>query len=451
MALRSNPRRRAAALAVTAVTAAFAGSAAAGNFDWQINAGGAHSDNITRVVENEVEEDIANAGVRFSFDEQTRKIKTDLVGSFDYQKFLDDTYDDDLVGNFVGNLEIEFVPERFSWSVADNFGQVLADPLLPATPLNSENINFFATGPDVTFAFGSQNRLKLAGRYQMTDYEESPFDSTTTLGEIGFARILSSVNTLSLNARYQQVDYDTNDFGSDYDQSDAFVRYEANGARTSISADLGYTELQRDVGEDSDGELLRLDASRQISPSSRLSLLAGREFANSGSAFAALQGNGTINLDPTVGRATPEPFLRNHATLAWMFQRRATTLSLRFGYEDQDYEFVDALDQTFTTLGGFYRRDLSAATNVTFDAARYKGEFRIGGGEYTDTIGGVAFNWGATRTITLSLSYRYADRDGDAVTGSYTENRIWFSIGFGRGAPRAETLQPEFAGDDQPN
>lgn len=444
MAQRNNRRR---CLAATAVSAGFAASAMAGNFDWQVNAGGAHSDNVTRVADNEVEEDIANAGLRFSFDEQTRKLKADLVGNFDYQKFLDDTYDDEVVGNFVGNLEISFVPDRFSWSVADNFGQVLADPLLPSTPLNSENINFFATGPDVTFAFGSQNRLRLAGRYQLTDYEDSPFDSTTTLGEIGFARVLSSVNTLSLNARVQQVDFDTDDFGSDYDQTDAFVRYEANGARTSIRADVGYTELKRDAGEDSDGELLRLDASRQISRSSRLSLVAGREFANSGSAFAALQGGGPITLDPTVGRQTPEPFLRNHATLAWMFQRRATTLSLRVGYEDQDYEFLDALDQQFTTYGAMYRRDLSAATNLTLDVARYEGEFNLGGAQYTDTNAGIAFNWGMTRTLTLSLSYRYADRDGDAVTGDYTENRVWLSIGFGRGTPRAEPLQQEFVAD----
>jgi uncharacterized protein (PEP-CTERM system associated) len=94
-----------------------------------------------------------------------------------------------------------------------------------------------------------------------------------------------------------------------------------------------------------------------------------------------------------------------------------------------------------------YRRDLSAATNLTLDVARYEGEFNLGGAQYTDTNAGIAFNWGMTRTLTLSLSYRYADRDGDAVTGDYTENRVWLSIGFGHGAPRAEPLQQEFVAD----
>ena len=444
-------RTRPAAALLGALGMAAGATLQAGNFDYQISAGGAHSDNVTRVAQNEVDEDIASAGFKFSFDEQTRKIKTDLVGNFDYQKFLDETYDDDLIGNFAGNLEIEFVPERFSWTFADNFGQVLQDPLQPATPINSENINFFTTGPNITFAFGAQNRLRLGGRYLRTDYEDSPFDSTTTLGEIGFGRILSSVNTLSLNARFQQVDYETDVLGGDYDQADAFVRYEGNGARTKISADVGYTELQRDVGEDTDGELLRLSATRQVSTASNLALLAGREFANSGTAFAAMQGNGEITLDPTVGRQVPEPFLRTHATFSWNFQRQATTLTLRAGYEDQDYEITDLLDQQFTSFGAVYRRDLTAATFVQLDASRMRGEFTLGGAEYTDTIAGVTLDWGISRTLRLSLTYDYADRNGDEVTGDYTENRVWLSFSFQRGAPRRELLQPEFAAEAPQN
>ncbi|HET9475603.1 MAG TPA: hypothetical protein VFO82_17010, partial [Steroidobacteraceae bacterium] len=66
--------RAVAGLAILGFVAATA--VEAGNFDYQVSVGGAHSDNVTRVAENEVDEDIASAGFRFSFDEQTRKIKT---------------------------------------------------------------------------------------------------------------------------------------------------------------------------------------------------------------------------------------------------------------------------------------------------------------------------------------------------------------------------------------
>lgn len=422
-------------------------TAAAGNFDYQVTAGAAHSDNIARVETGQTEEDIANAGFKFSFDQQTRKIDADLVGNFDYQKFLDDTYENQLIGGFNGNVKVAFVPDRFDWTFADNFGQVLVDPFQPSTPLNSENINFFATGPDLTLGLGVQNRLNVGARYLRTDYEDSPFDSTTALGQIGYERILSSVNSLSLNTRFQTVDYETEVFGSDYDQNDVFVRYDANGARTKITADLGYSELKRDVGDDSSDWLLRLSAMRQVSTSSNVSLDAGREFANSGTAFAALQGNAPISLDPTAGRQTPEPFLRNHASLAWTFQRRATNFSLRAGIEDQDFAFNDFLDQKFTTLGVSYQRYFSAITNVQLEVARIQGDFTLNGAQYSDINAGATFTWGMTRTLTLALSYHYADRDGDALTGQFTENRVMLSLSFQHGAPRIEPLPPQFGRD----
>jgi hypothetical protein len=416
----------------------------AGNFDYQVSAGAGHSDNVTRVAEDEQDEDIATAGLKFSYDEKTRKLTADLVGNFDYQKYLDDSFDDELVGSFAGNLAIDFIPERFKWTVSDNFGQVLADPFLPATPLNRENINFFSTGPDVNFNFGSQNRLNLAARYLRTDYETSPLDSTTTLGEIGFGRSFSSVNSLSLNARMQQVEFKEADLQADYDQTDAFLRYTADGARTKIDVDAGVTQIDRDVGEDSDSPLVKISAARQLSRASTLTLLAGREYANSGSAFAESQGAGPISVDPQAGRQTPEPFQHDYAMLTWNFQLSQTGFSVRAGLDKQEYEELDILNQKFTTYGVTFRRDLSAVTSLQFDAARLRGQFDVTGGKYTDTNAGASFNWGITRTLSLALSYRYADRNGDELTGNYTENRVWLTLNYRRGAPRDERLRPEF-------
>src|SRR5689334_7475535 len=107
--------------AATLVAFGLAGAGAnAGNFDYQVTAGAAHSDNLTRVATDEQDADIASAGFKFSFDEQTRKLTADLVGNFDYQKYLDDTYDDELIGSFVGDVTLAFVPERFNWVFGDN-------------------------------------------------------------------------------------------------------------------------------------------------------------------------------------------------------------------------------------------------------------------------------------------------------------------------------------------
>src|SRR6476659_4645180 len=112
-----NDRRLRGGLALLALGAS--ATVPAANFDYQLTAGAAHSDNVTRVADDKQDEDIATAGARFSFDAESRKTKSDLVGNFEYQKFLDDTYDPQLIGNFSGNLLIAFAPDRFTWNFSD--------------------------------------------------------------------------------------------------------------------------------------------------------------------------------------------------------------------------------------------------------------------------------------------------------------------------------------------
>jgi hypothetical protein len=71
--------------------------------------------------------------------------------------------------------------------------------------------------------------------------------------------------------------------------------------------------------------------------------------------------------------------------------------------------------------------------------------------QYSDINAGATLTWGMTRTLTLALSYHYADRDGDALTGQFTENRVMLSIAFQQGTPRTEALPPRFGGDEAQN
>jgi hypothetical protein len=147
--------RRAVAgrLAVAALLAApFAANAA--DVAYEANVAVGHSDNVGRTATNEIDETIASAGLEFSVGQFGPRLQADLTGNFAYYDYLDDTFDSELMGSFSGNALLNFVPERFTWMIADNFGQVLSDPFQPATPDNRENINHLMTGPDLMFALG---------------------------------------------------------------------------------------------------------------------------------------------------------------------------------------------------------------------------------------------------------------------------------------------------------
>jgi hypothetical protein len=435
-------------LASLALSTLALSDASAANLAFEATAGAGHSDNIRRTSVDEQGEDIAMGGLQFSLDQRSPRLETDLVGDFAYYDYLDDTFDSELLGNFAGNARIALVPERLAWIFADNFGQVLNDPFTPATPENRENINYFTTGPDATLAFGSQMRLHLGARYALTTYEDSLFDSESKSGEIGLNRLLSSASSLGLQGRVQDVEYDETALNANYTLTEAFLRYDADGVRTFLTLDLGYTKMDRDAAAQSeDGLLVRLDLSRRLSASSTASLSAGREFSSTGATFASTQSAGGVSLETAPGRQSVQPFTRDYASLGWTFDRNRTGLSLFGSWNEQSYDGQPLLDQKLTSLSASLRRDLSPATTLLLDAGYVRGQFEQPDVDYGEVTAGVSFSWQLGRHVLLNLTYDHADRDSDLADGDYTENRYWLSIGYRYGEPRATPLPRQFAID----
>jgi hypothetical protein len=432
-----------------AVLAALPAAAAELHYEAGLSYG--HSDNIRRTAENQVSEDIAAANLRFSLDENTRRLRADVVGDLAWNEYLDDTFDSELTGNFAGNATFGLLPERIEWFVGDSFGQVLSDPFLPATPENRENINQFATGPNFYLGFGSQMRLQLNARYVLTDFERLPFDSESYRGEIGLVRLLSGRSAISMNLRSEDVTLDEAALQGDYTNTEAFLRYDISGARTNLRTDVGWSQLDRDAATDAeDGLLLRIDASRRLSASSTAQLSAGREFSNAGSAFAGGLSSTGVDISITPGRQSALPFTSDHATLRWTFDRHRTGLGLFGTWAERTYEDEPLLDQTMTTLGVLLRRDLSPNASLFAEAGSTRGDFAQPGGEYDEINAGLSLNWRLTRHLTLQFSYDYLDRDGEALAASFEENRIWLSVLFGSGRPRSTFAPPTFGADPAP-
>ncbi len=421
-------------------------TAVASDLAYELEGGVGHSDNITRVAANEQSDTIAKAGLRFSFDQLTKRSQMDLIGDLAYFEYLDDTYDSEVLGNFIGNARFGIVPDRFEWALSDNYGQVLSDPFAPVTPDNRENINYFTTGPDLILAFGSQNRLTLSARYANTVYEDSLFDSDGYSGEVALAHLLSAASSLSFHARTQQVDYDADVLNADYDQTDAFVTYSTSGARTHLNVDLGYTQMDRDAAASKeDGALARLSVSRRVSPASTATLTAGHEFQNSAGAFATTQGGGAASgLSAIPGRQTAQPFTSDYATLGWNFSRVRTGFSVSASFNEQTYEDAPELDQQMTLISAQVSRALSQRTTVAIHGAYSQGDFDQTNADYKDSNAGVRFNWRLSRAWSLNATYDYFHRTTDAPIGGYDENRYWLSIVYGRGTPRSTPLSPTF-------
>ena len=439
--------RAGARVAAAAAILCAAESATAGELDYQMSLGVGHSDNVNQDPIAEVDQDIATAGLKFSFDQDSAKLRADVVGDLAYYKYLDDAYDPDLAGTVDVDALFALLPDRITWALNDEFGQALTDPFQSDTPNNRENINYFSTGPDFIVGIGSQMRLRIGARYALANYEVTPFDSTTTGGELAVVRVLSDRSSVSLNGSLDHVEYDEASLNANYDHTELFVHYEGAGARTNLKFDVGYSQLDRDVRDDVEGgAVFRIDASRKVSAVSTLLLVGGHEFGTS----ASLSNNyDNVGIETAPGRQSAEPFLRDHASLGWTFNRNLTSLGVTGYWELNTHDGNSSLDQSMTSLAASYRRDLSPRTSLQFNVSRAGVRYEEASRDYDELRAGASFSWRLSRNLTLDVRYDFADRTGDDPTTEYTENRFWLAIGFGRGVPRASRVAPTFGVDTQ--
>lgn len=444
---------RAAAYPALVLGCSMALPVSAANFAFETVLGAGHSDNIRLVPTNKEDEDILSAEVRFSVDQQSSRLRADAVGDFAYAEYLNDTYDSEWLGNFTGNARFAFVPQRFEWVMSDTFGQTLSDPFAAQTPDNRENINYFTTGPDVTLALGSISRLRLGARYSLATYEDNDLDFDIVGAEAALVRPLSSASEVSLNVRSSQIRYDNAALDGDYDQSDAFLGYSVQGARTRLGIEAGYTVIDRKTStvaeEEQDGLLLRLNAVRRVTAASSATLMAGREFSNSGTSFADSQSLGSVSSvqRATAGRQTAQPFVQDSVSLAWNFARNRSSFGFSASWSEQSYEDASELDQTLTEVSAYIGRELSPRTSVNLQALFNEADFQQSDADYDELDGRATFSWRVSPRVSINTSYDYVKRNSDFAGGDATENRYQVAISYGRGTLRSALSAPQFPVD----
>jgi hypothetical protein len=408
---------------------AFAGLLAAlpaqGALDFGANVGIGASDNITLAPENEIDEEMVTVGAGIAFDYQGRRLESNILGSLAYLEYLDDTFDSELVGNVAFDTSLHFIPQRFSWQIEDNFGQVRRNPTEPNVPTNRENINYLSTGPDFTLPIGDRTAVLIGARYSDAYYEESDADSESVSATLALMRSLTRATRLSLNVSGESTEYDAIP-GVEFEEYEAYVNYTIEAARTTLAFDVGYTELRFD-DESSDGYLARLTVARQLGRASMLTFSAGREFSNSADELRRLQsGDGAGDTDTQPLQGVAGPFTSTYGTLDWAFALNRTELGAGASYFEEDYELTDLFNRARASRQ--ITRTLTLRGEATYGKEQYDALDR----EFSETEAEVALDWRIGRRVYASLMYRWIDRSDDVPANEFKENQVWLLFGFSR-------------------
>jgi Putative beta-barrel porin 2 len=419
-------------------------SATAAEIDFGVSAGVGRSDNVTRTAEDEIEETIAAVGTGVSLDHQSRRLTALALGSLAYLKYLDDTYDDELIGNLLAEADLEIVPERLRWVVQDNFGQTRQVSTDPVTPDNRENFNYLTTGPDLTLPLGLRTSLLMSGRFSDVYYEDSDLGSEELFGSVAIVRALSRESSLSLNGSVERTEQDNALLALDYDEYEAYLSYQLEAARTTLVFDAGYTELHFD-DLTSDGYLVRLELIRRLTPSSALTLAGGREFSNSADIFRQLQQQGGTDTATQPVQAIANPFESTYGSIEWAFERNRTTFGFGAGYFEEDYELSDTFNRDRVAYYVTAGRELSRTLGVRAHAGYADESYSELDREFSETTAEFYLDWRLGRHVYTSLQYRWIDRGDDVAANEFDESQIWLLFGYsrlGRGSRIGGTMLP---------
>lgn len=404
-----------------------------------LNAGVDYSDNITRVLASgeEIEETIGSAGFTLMLDHEGRRVRSNVAADLAWLHYFENTFDDEVVGYFDGDLVFDIVPERIQWFFQESFGQIRTDPLSAETADNREYVNYFTTGPDFTLGLGGANFLRLSGRYSDNTYEDLTFDNTRYSGTVTIGRRLTETNVLSVNVTSDRVEFDDESVNTDIDRQAAYLNYSAQGARTGLNANVGYTEVEI-LGETSSGLLAQLDLTRRLSPASSIYLSAGTRFSDAGDVFrdaldrrTRFQGQ---SRDATLTQATDDAFEYRSFSTGYNFERNRTTLQFGVEWSEERYERAVELDRTVTTWNAFFRRELSRALSVSLLGRYYQQEYDALGFDDDEIEARLGALWRLGRRVGLMFSYEYFHREASNVTSGSTENRVGMAVTYSVGA-----------------
>lgn len=403
---------------------------------WGLDLGARYTDNVGRVAVDEKSETVGIAGLNFAFDVDRPRLDGGAAADLRYQKYFDSTFDNEVDGGLDGQLSFAFVPERFTWVVQDNYGQVARNRQVADNPANRQDINYFSTGPDVTLPFGSRTFLQLSGRWSDTYFEDDDQDNETLTGSAALMRQLSSAATLSLNGSYSEIDFDEDDVFLDYEVTQAFLRLQLTGARTTLSLDGGASRLEQgsDASEsESESALARLSLTRQIGARSTLQLSAGTTPSNTAQTFRLDQELGGVDVGPDAAVVVGDSFQSDYAYVTFTTDWERSAFAAFLSARSEEHEVFSAFDRDQYRGTLTYSRELTRNLTVDLRATYLDEKFTETGFVFDQWGAGLGMRWQLAEQISLRVLVDRFVGSSDDGSRDYTENRAYLGINYSGG------------------
>ncbi len=425
------------------------------------------TDNVTLSSTNKVSQTMAIADLDFAVNEQRRLLTAQAKGDFSFLDYLQGAYGSQTIGRFDGTGAFAILPEHVFWVAQDSYGQTALDPYTQVTPNNLQNVNYFATGPTFMTRFGGVNFTTLDLRYSRAQFSGSPFDSNRGSAALAVGREISAVASVSLNAAAEKVLFTDTQVNTNFLRTSAYARYQLQGARTGAEIDLGATKIDNSAAtivtppvvlapplppvpgtsvytpaHSNTGALAKIQLSRLISPSMKVTLGGGRELTDASSSFSTLQSGSIGILGAATAIQSTAPYTSTFGSAGFTYSRSRTTIDLTGRYEkDVYFGSNDIFDLTREGAELTVQRRLSRAFTGQIIGRYYKYDYPNGASlvvpgtngstDYADSVIGGALAWrhGHALEIRLRVDHDIHDVRNGGDSG-YHDSRVFLTVGY---------------------
>lgn len=403
------------------------------NFDYELRVGAAYSDNVERTSVDEIDTAAAVAGLRVRGAREEGRLQYSLAGDASYLEYLDSEVPGELLGSLFAESSYDILPQTFRWNLDASFSQVRADLLRSAAPGNRDDVLSLSTGPNLRARFGDAFEAEFEARYSIADYSEREFDSDTVGAQLVFGRRFSERSVIGLGGSFADVTYDSSlGLGSiDFERTEVFARFRAEGARTQIQADVGYSKADGANVDDS-GAMVRLEATRRLTP-----FISG--FARYVQEYPTSEASVFIPFDATGGGdvgdtsiLTAAPRVSKNAELGLRLERPRTSAELAFAVR-RETDLVGALgDRSFDTARFSVTRSMTPRSRATVFALWSQEDLGLVPGSSDEVAIGGELGVTFGRNLGLDLRIEHRDRNSPLPVAEFSEISAGLFLRWGR-------------------
>jgi hypothetical protein len=175
-----------------------------------------------------------------------------------------------------------------------------------------------------------------------------------------------------------------------------------------------------------------------VASRSSISLLLGREFADSADVFQRGLSFRGVSPNTTDASAQADPFRANYAYLSWRTDSPRVSFSLGARLRDEHHEVNTQLDRRISGADADLSRRMTSRVTGYLHGAYYRDSFANTGtgAALRETSYGTGLRWQIRQGIALNLDLQHVQGNGSAGdTRNYSENRGSLLFSYGRENP----------------